>query len=278
MIDKHTNIATALLGQIKARGLDEYYAIEEDLLTGKGDKAAVMGLLAATGRGTPEDKLRLAIIHIMAQTEPMTPADAEALEGALRASGAEASALGFIKRMASVNASLSAHNPGGGVGAGDSQGNLLDWADKLYGQSINAVTKGVKSLLSGGRQMAVAQAVEALMANQPSPETEEFAYFDPKGAPTGGRAPSGGGGGSVAYHNAIVFVAGGGNYLEYQGLQELANRDKNGGTGGLASGLGGMGGSRGGDVPKSVVYGTTEFVTGGEFITQLALLGKRTGH
>ena len=94
MIDKHTNIATALLGQIKARGLDEYYAIEEDLLTGKGDKAAVMGLLAATGRGTPEDKLRLAIIHIMAQTEPMTPADAEALEGALRASGAEASARG----------------------------------------------------------------------------------------------------------------------------------------------------------------------------------------
>jgi hypothetical protein len=28
VIDKHTNIATALLGQIKARGIDEYYAIE----------------------------------------------------------------------------------------------------------------------------------------------------------------------------------------------------------------------------------------------------------
>ena len=31
------------------------------------------------------------------------------------------------------------------------QNNLLDWADKLYGQSISAVTKGVKSLLSGGK-------------------------------------------------------------------------------------------------------------------------------
>jgi hypothetical protein len=40
--------------------------------------------------------------------------------------------------VASVNATLSAM-PGAGAGAGDSQGNLLDWADKLYGQSINAV-------------------------------------------------------------------------------------------------------------------------------------------
>jgi hypothetical protein len=66
------------------------------------------------------------------------------------------------------------------IGGDDSQGNLLDWADKLYGQSINAVTKGVKSMLSGGRQLAVAAAVEALMANQPTTETEQFAYFDPK--------------------------------------------------------------------------------------------------
>ena len=79
----------------------------------------------------------------MAQTEGMSPADAEALEGALRASGAEAAALGFIKRMTSLNATLSAMPGAGGAGGGggDSQGNLLDWADKLYGQSINAVAK-----------------------------------------------------------------------------------------------------------------------------------------
>jgi len=43
----------------------------------------------------------------------------------------------------------------------------------------------VKSLMSGGRQLAVAQAVEALMVNQPGVETEEYAYFDPKAAPSG---------------------------------------------------------------------------------------------
>ena len=88
-------------------------------------------ILAATGRGTPDDKLRLAIIYILAAAESMTAADAEAVEGALQASGAEPAALAFIKQMASLNASLSSMpgqgGAGGGAGAEGSQGNLLDW-------------------------------------------------------------------------------------------------------------------------------------------------------
>ena len=50
--------------------------------------------------------------------------------------------------------------------------------------------------------------------------------------------------------------------------------------GGGMGGLGGMGGGGGGasSIPKSIVYGTTEFTTGSEFIAQLSLLGKKTGH
>ena len=277
IIDKHTNIATALLSQIKARGLDEYCAIEEDLLVGKGDKAAVMGLLAATGRGTPEDKLRLAVIYVMSRTgdDAMSPADAEALEGALRASGADGAALSFVKRMASLNARLDAATAGGaGAGAGDG-GDLLDWADKLYGQSVNAVAKGVKSLLSGERRLPLARAVESLMANQPSHETESFALFDPK-APRGAPAPAPRQG-DTPYHDAVVFVVGGGNYLEYQGVRGLARRDR-GGAGGGGGGMGGGGfGGAGAGARRSVVYGATEFVTGAEFIEQLGELGRKTG-
>ena len=35
VLDKHTNLATALLSQIKGRALDQYHSLGEDLLTGK---------------------------------------------------------------------------------------------------------------------------------------------------------------------------------------------------------------------------------------------------
>lgn len=44
-IDKHTNLATRLLGEIKARGLDQYYNTEEDLLTGQADLPVIEKLL-----------------------------------------------------------------------------------------------------------------------------------------------------------------------------------------------------------------------------------------
>lgn len=38
-IDKHTNLATALLAAIKAHSLDQFYNLEETILAGKADLA-----------------------------------------------------------------------------------------------------------------------------------------------------------------------------------------------------------------------------------------------
>lgn len=254
IIDKHTNIATALLGNIKQRGLDEYYAIEEDLLVGKGDKPSVMSLLQATGRGNAADKVRLAIVYTLAATEGMSAQDAEEIEGALRASGAETAALTYVKRMMSLNAQLK-NMSGDGAASGhrradSSQGNILEWADKLYGQSIHTITKGVRNLLSGERVLPISVAFEALMGNQPSPETAEYAYLDPRSPHGKPHVPREG---DAAFHDGICFVVGGGNYLEYQSLLELKSRER-------AS-------------VRSVVYGTTSLCTGEAFLSTLAVLG-----
>ena len=332
-IDKHTNIATALLQAIKQRGLDEYHVVEEDLLAGKGDAAAIMGLLDATGRGTPEDKLRLAIVRACAssrlrqqpgndyEAEATSESENEAVEGALRASGADTAALEFFQKTLSL--SLGA---GGGLNSGmgshpgeeeeneEQGGDLLDWADRLYGQSIDAVAKGVQSLLRGDTRGAVVRATRALCLNQPGsvPEVDHFLWFDPKAAlaererkpaslrdPTQSYPSQHSSQTPPAFRKAIVFVVGGGNYGEYQvrigdlyGVQHASLTTTRLNTDifllqsqevlGLANAGDGDGhqsaatdrGGSGGGLLQ-VVYGATELVTGDEFVVQLGTLGRK---
>jgi hypothetical protein len=53
-----------------------------------------------------------------------------------------------------------------------------------------------------------------------------------------------------------VFMIGGGNYLEYESLITWAGRAT---------------------PPKSVIYGASDLLTGGQFAAQLAELGRRSG-
>lgn len=150
-----------------------------------------------------------------------------------------------MKKIKSLNVSLASANSA-------SRNNIVDWAEKLYGQSISAVTAGVKNLLSNDRQLALTRTVEALVEGRPNPEIDSYLMFDP-------RAPKSSSGSSHLkgpFKEAIVFMIGGGNYMEYGSLQELAKRQQ---------------------PVKHVIYGTTEILTGDEFVEQLALLGQKMG-
>uniref|UniRef100_A0A7I4DSW6 SM/Sec1-family protein n=1 Tax=Physcomitrium patens TaxID=3218 RepID=A0A7I4DSW6_PHYPA len=242
-IDKHTNIATALLGEIKNRSLDSFSSIEDEMLSkGSVDRGLIAHL---KGKGSKKDKLRLAVVYLLA-AETTVPAELEAVEAALRECEVDPSAFLYVKRIKSLNVSLSSAQAA-------SKSNLGGWGGQFYEQALISITAGVKNLLSGGRQAALIRVVEALMESKPSPETDSYLTFDP-------RAPKGSAGaGSVSkgpFKEAIVFMIGGGNYLEYGSLQEFAKRQQ---------------------PTKNIIYGTTEILSGEEFIEQLAVLGRKMG-
>ncbi|XP_062086637.1 SEC1 family transport protein SLY1 [Humulus lupulus] len=245
VIDKHTNIATVLLGEIKERSLDSYAKKENDMIVRGGiDRHDLLGVLR--GKGTKLDKLRFAIMYLIS-SESMNQAEVEAVEAALRESEVDTRAFQYVKKIKSLNVSLASANSA-------SRSNIVDWAEKLYGQSISAVTAGVKNLLSNDRQLALTRTVDALMEGKPNPEVDSYLVFDP-------RAPKSSSGSTSShlkgpFKEAIVFMIGGGNYVEYGSLQELVQRQQ---------------------PARHVIYGTTELLTGEEFVEQLSLLGQKMG-
>ncbi|KAF2282761.1 hypothetical protein GH714_043170 [Hevea brasiliensis] len=243
VIDKHTNIATVLLGEIKDRSLDSYAKKENDMMVRGGiDRNELLGVLR--GKGSKMDKLRFAIIYLIS-SDSINQSEAESVEAALRESEVDTCAFQYVKKIKSLNVSLASANSA-------SRSNIVDWAEKLYGQSISAVTAGVKNLLSSDRQLALTRIVEALMEGKPNPEIDSYLVFDP-------RAPKSGAGSSHLkgpFKEAMVFMIGGGNYVEHGSLQELAQRQQ---------------------PVKHIIYGTTEILTGMEFVEQLTLLGQKMG-
>ncbi|KAI0494027.1 hypothetical protein KFK09_024158 [Dendrobium nobile] len=243
LIDKHTNLATVLLGEIKNRALDSFCNLESEMSSkGSVDKNQLISQLK--DKGTKEDKLRLAITYLLSvETTPQS--ELESIEAALRESDVDTCAFQYVKKIKSLNLSMNSSV------ASASKSNIVDWAEKLYGQSLSAVTAGMKNLLSGARQLALTRIVEALMEGKPNPEVDSYLLYDP-------RAPKSGTGALLKgpFKEGIVFMIGGGNYIEYRSLMELAQRSQ---------------------PTKHIMYGTTEILNGVDFVRQLQVLGQKMG-
>jgi len=262
IIDVHTNIATALLNHIKSRELDTYFALEESMMTRSTlDKKEMLGLLSDGNRGNQEDKLRLLMVYYICN-DNISQADAEQFEEALSKHGVDISVLKHLKRTKAFHESLSTSvgQNQGALGASVSKGlNLFKNVNvesfglggSLSKQLGTLFTAGVKALLPQTKELYVTRIVDAVMELKNDLGVENYLYFDPKVQKKMRQTaiPRK----NTPFKEAIVFVIGGGNYVEYLNLQDYAKKQPS----------------------KKIVYGSTELLNASQFIQQLREVGKK---
>lgn len=234
-IDSHTNIATSLLDEIKARSLDEYFRIKDKIIKqGKLEKN-MKDYLNDTEFGNNNDKLRLLLTYLLAYQN--VTENVEELVDILEQNEIDTNSIRYVRKMKGISTTNKENNPSSG------------WGGRLGGLA-NAVSQTI-----GGKKMlcATTRALDSILNN----DDEEYKYFDPKiMRPVEGQPKS-----KQPIRDAILFVIGGGSYIEYQNLMEYEaglNRDK----------------------PLSnrmrIVYGATEMPRPSEFLNYLTQLGKES--
>ncbi|XP_073978466.1 sec1 family domain containing Slh isoform X1 [Rhodnius prolixus] len=244
LIDMHTTIATGILNAIKLRRLDTLFEYEEKILAGGTLDKPLMEILSDAETGTPEDKMRLILIYyICTDSVPEVELDRYAL--ALEGAGCDLQAFNYIKRWKSYAKMASAPSQYSGGGT-----KTVSMFSKLVSKGSSFVMEGVKNLVVKRHNLPVTRIVDQLMECR---GCDDYRYFDPKQLraiePTRSK--------TVA-NEAIVFIVGGGNYIEYQNLVDYA-KSKSGATSGPGS--------------RRVVYGSSTLHNSKQFLEQLSLLG-----
>lgn len=257
-LDLHTELATALLERIQARELDTHFQLEERLALHQSslDRREVLQLLES-GRGSLQDKLRLALIYYLSSAQRADDAQQE-IERVLEAAGIPKvelrALLAYVRRT-------KAFNEGAFGQQGPTPSRSTQALQSLGSSLFSALGHTVKLLFPAPKHLYLTRILDTLIEHKPQQLPgiyDSYLMLDPKlprgySAPTRGKATSGS---AAAFKEAIVFTIGGGNYFEYQNLQEYARQ---------ATGT------------RRIIYGTTELISPENFLTQLSVLAS-SGH
>uniref|UniRef100_A0A7N8XBK9 Sec1 family domain-containing protein 1 n=1 Tax=Mastacembelus armatus TaxID=205130 RepID=A0A7N8XBK9_9TELE len=245
LIDLHTNVATAVLDHIKSRKLDVYFEYEEKLMSKSTLDKSLLDIISDPDAGTPEDKMRLFLIFYITAQQAPSESDLEQYKKALVDASCDLSPLTYIKQWKAFT--KMAATP---ANYGNSGVKPMGLFSRVMNTGSQFVMEGVKHLVLKQHNLPVTRILDNLMEMKSHPETDDYRYFDPKmlrGSESSiprNKNP---------FQEAIVFVVGGGNYIEYQNLVDYA-KSKQG---------------------KKVVYGCSELFNAAQFIKQLSQLGQK---
>ncbi|XP_018571692.1 protein sly1 homolog [Anoplophora glabripennis] len=248
LIDMHTSVATAILNCIKSRKLDTFFELEEKIMSkAQALEKPLLDILSDPDAGTPDDKMRLFIIFYIC-TPHLSDSDLKKYEATLNEAGCNLTPLSYIKRWKSYTKMALGVNVNQYEGAGTKTVSMFS---KLVSQGSNFVMEGVKNLVLKRHNLPVTKIVDNLIEFKNSQEMEEYHYLDPKQLKLTdiprNRSP---------FQDAIVFIIGGGNYIEYQNLVDYAKAKTTTGT------------------SKRILYGASTLNNAKQFLKQLALLGQ----
>ena len=276
-LEVHTSILQAVMNEVAARDVPQFYELESSLATGsyRNDTAKakkdVMALVNDPAKGNADDKLRLIIVYALATGAKTADLDevAGAFQSVMETKVAEdktiapkvtcgLKAISYIKQLRSMHMIPAATDmlqelQSPSKKTSDSTHTMLSsFMAKATTQATGFLAKAsdrVSSMLGKIHKHHATVVVENLCEMKPGTEDETYLYLDPKVKGDVDVAKLQGMS-RATVREAIAFVIGGGCYGEYQNLQMLASGR------------------------RQISYGSTELLDPISFLEQLGQLGK----
>lgn len=274
LIDMHLQMATALLDQIRDRDLGNLFLVEQQLqdLT----KPNLLSMLRKPEQGNPSDKMRLFLVFFFANQTEISPTDMLEYERALKEAGCDMVVLEAAKkirshhRMVQMSTSLATSPKPSEPSGSDFISSLSSRIQSTTTGVLGNLVSGVKNLLPESTETPLTKQLDlaleltagvptssAMFRSGASSKSEEFfTVLDPRQrSHHQQQATSPAGQQRNSFSHIVVFIVGGSNYSEYNHVEDWIRKK-----------------SQQVQLPMQATFGTTELLTGSDFMSQIARL------
>lgn len=264
-LDMHMDVLASLLKELEAKSLDKFFEIEQNFNDPKIQNQFLEILKTDSKKDNSIDKLRTFLI-LNLLCDNLSSQFINQCKEIFSSKYPDLNMNGFnyilkFKEILNLSKNISlTDNTNHTSSLEDNSALFNGLSSKLYGLTEGRITEGLSSLATGLKKLLpdkqnlpITNVVEAIMdpnnaSNNSIQLTDDYLYLDPKSRGGHSKPPK-----RQSYSESIVFVIGGGNYLEYQNLTEWSNQPNR--------------------TKKSIIYGSTDIVTANEFLNEISNLG-----